>query len=236
MPAACAEGLQALGVRAAFLSPLWSAWCEREVSPSHRPALVEDLRHNSRGWRGRGLPSPGAGGSGWQEGAHVSAAALHTCPRLGCLPRPRANGDPWVGSEEVAGVTIHQRPGRVPQLPLFPLCKYVWRAHCMPGPKPGGGPPGPDVVSALLGPPSWGWDRRSSHSRVENQFLCSSARPWGGAGPKMGHLGPQASGVSWATLPWDGEPAQGHSPSQHLPPAVSPRAVPSACAPPPGHS
>lgn len=112
MPAACAEGLQALGVRAAFLSPSWSAWCEREVSPSHRPALVEDLRHNSRGWRGRGLPSPGAGGSGWQEGAHVSAAALHTCPRLGCLPRPRANGDPWVGSEEVAGVTIHQRPGR----------------------------------------------------------------------------------------------------------------------------
>lgn len=71
----------------------------------------------------------------------------------------------------------------------------------MPGPELGAATPGPDVGPASRDP-ILGVDGRGSHGPVANQFLSSSAMPWGRAGPKMGHLGPRASGgggVVWGS-------------------------------------
>lgn len=77
--------------------------------------------------------------------------------------------------------------------------------------------------------PILGVDRRGSHGPMANQFLSSSARPQGRAGPKMGHLGPRpGAGAGWSGAALSGS-RRGSCPSQSPASAVSPRALLSAC-------
>lgn len=70
--------------------------------------------------------------------------------------------------------------------------KPVLRAR----PELGAGDPEDQMCPTPLpgGLPSWGWDRRGSHSRVANRFLSSSAGPGKELAPEMGHLGPGPQG------------------------------------------
>lgn len=162
------------------------------------------------GWVQRGRPvSP-------STGARLCAAVLPSASPP-APPRGRGTGGPSPQPR------LPPPPAGAPPLRALPQCtqvgihKAVYQA-CIVCPLPtrpraGSWDPGARCGPCPLGPPSWGWDRNGSHGCVANRFLASSARPWGGAGPKMGHLGPQASGAPWGSpVSVLGVPAQGSCP------------------------
>lgn len=113
-----------------------------------------------------------------------------------------------------------------------PTCPLVLSDPCVPGPEQGAGTTGPDV-GLPLGGPLLGVGQKSRSRPCGQSISVLISQALGGAGPKMGHLGPGLGGGGVSGTACQG-PAGGGCPSQRLPPCPA-GALLLACPRLPGH-